>query len=141
MNGDVHHGRGGRLASASCRSRSRLGNGGFLPLPDALASFLNRVAEGIQPDNPVVTLEPGELPLGKLADGDAEFARQVVESGQLAAEIARNVAILQPKFRSDTPRERSPATSSIMPLAKRSRRHFSIRCSSISRGQVNPSCR
>src|ERR1035441_5338769 len=72
--------------------------GSALPFPDAVASLLKIVAEGVQPDNPAVSLEPRELPLGKLADGDPELPTQVVEGGQLAAEIARDVPVLQPQL-------------------------------------------
>ena len=44
-----------------------------LPFPDAVASLLKIVAEGVQPNNPAVSLEPRELPLGKLPDGDSEL--------------------------------------------------------------------
>jgi hypothetical protein len=65
-----------------------------LPFSDAVASFLKIVAEGVQPNNPAVSLKPGELPSAELADGCSELKSQVVECPQLSAEIPRYIAVL-----------------------------------------------
>ena len=65
-----------------------------LPFPDAVAGFLKIVSEGGQPNNPAVSLKPGELPFGELADGGSQLEAQVVEGAQLSAQIPRDIAVL-----------------------------------------------
>jgi hypothetical protein len=50
---------------------------------------LKTVSEGVQPNDPAVSLKPGELPLGELADSGYELNAQVVERAQLSSEIPR----------------------------------------------------
>ena len=70
----------------------------FLPFSNAFASFFKVVFERIQPNNSAVSLEPGELPFGELADGGSEQNVQVVERTQLSAEIPCYVAVLYAQF-------------------------------------------
>ncbi len=66
-----------------------------MPLTDAIAGFLKIVFGWVQPNDPAVALEPGELLFGELADGNGELKPQVVERAQFTAEIARDETVLQ----------------------------------------------
>jgi hypothetical protein len=82
----------------SAPHQSRLPGKVPFPFSDAVAGFLKIVSEGIQPNDPVVSLKPGELPFRELADGYSQLKAQVVESAQLSAEIPGNISVFQPEF-------------------------------------------